>query len=65
MDWIEQSFSERLRLEAEVVERACEAALADPASRGVRVDRYADRVEATLSADVPYGTVHEIDHTRP
>lgn len=63
--WIARTVADRMQHEHEVIERACEAALTDPSGRGVRVDRYEDHVEATLSADVPFGAIHEHDHTRP
>lgn len=47
-------------IDLDVIERACEESLTDPRGRGVRVDRFADGgTEVYLSADVPFGQIHE------
>lgn len=47
-------------IDLDVIERVCEEAITDPQGRGVRVDRFTDRgTDVYLSADVPYGQIHE------
>lgn len=48
------------RSDLDVIERVCEESVTDPAGRGVRVDRFTDGgTDVYLSADVPYGQIHE------
>lgn len=60
--WIAQRVSEQMLDLGALVDQACEAAVTDPAGRGVRIDRYENRVEVSLSAEVPYGQVHDHNH---
>jgi len=48
--------------EQAMIERACERALTDPRGVGVRVDRYADHIEVSVSDSVPFGEVHDHRH---
>lgn len=60
--WIMRRISGKSLDLGALVEKACEAAITDPAGRGVRIDRHEDRIEVSLSVDVPYGQVHDHNH---
>jgi hypothetical protein len=59
---VQRIVEERVREYRDRLETLCEAALADPAGRGVLVVQSEDGSwEMSLDASVPYGTIH----TRP
>lgn len=57
---IEQWVRTARGIDLDVIERACEGSISDPQGRGVRVDRFTDGgTDVYLSADVPFGQIHE------